>query len=30
MNYGQKLAEGTLQDVMNDTAVQRVYLGIEA
>ena len=30
MNYGQKLAEGTPQDVMNDTAVQRVYLGIEA
>jgi branched-chain amino acid transport system ATP-binding protein len=30
MNYGQKLAEGTPQDVMNDTAVQLVYLGIEA
>jgi branched-chain amino acid transport system ATP-binding protein len=30
MNYGQKLAEGTPQDVMNDTEVQRVYMGIEA
>jgi branched-chain amino acid transport system ATP-binding protein len=30
MNYGQKLAEGSPQEVMRDTAVQRVYMGIEA
>jgi branched-chain amino acid transport system ATP-binding protein len=30
LNYGQKLAEGAPQDVVNDTAVKRVYMGIEA
>jgi len=30
MNYGQKLAEGSPQEVMGDSAVQRVYMGIEA
>jgi branched-chain amino acid transport system ATP-binding protein len=30
MNYGQKLAEGAPQDVMNDAEVKRVYMGIEA
>jgi branched-chain amino acid transport system ATP-binding protein len=30
MNYGQKLAEGPPQAVMNDTEVKRVYMGIEA
>jgi len=30
MNYGQKLAEGPPQEVMRNTEVQRVYLGIEA
>jgi len=30
INFGQKLAEGPPQDVMKDSAVQRVYMGIEA
>jgi branched-chain amino acid transport system ATP-binding protein len=30
IHYGQKLAEGTPQDVVNDDVVKRVYLGIEA
>jgi branched-chain amino acid transport system ATP-binding protein len=30
INYGQKLAEGAPQEVMNDSAVRRVYMGIEA
>jgi branched-chain amino acid transport system ATP-binding protein len=30
MNYGQKLAEGSPQEVMGNSEVQRVYMGIEA
>jgi branched-chain amino acid transport system ATP-binding protein len=30
INFGQKLAEGTPHDVMNDPEVQRVYMGLEA
>jgi len=30
LNYGQKLAEGAPHEVMNDSAVKRVYMGIEA
>jgi branched-chain amino acid transport system ATP-binding protein len=30
LNYGQKLAEGAPHAVMNDSAVKRVYMGIEA
>jgi branched-chain amino acid transport system ATP-binding protein len=30
MNYGQKLAEGSPQEVIGDSLVQRVYMGIEA
>jgi branched-chain amino acid transport system ATP-binding protein len=30
IDYGQKLAEGPPQAVVNDTAVKRVYMGIEA
>ena len=30
LNHGQKLAEGAPQDVVADTAVKRVYMGIEA
>jgi branched-chain amino acid transport system ATP-binding protein len=30
IHYGQKLAEGTPQEVVNDDTVKRVYLGIEA
>ncbi len=30
LNYGQKLAEGAPQEVMSDSAVRRVYMGIEA
>ena len=30
IHYGQKLAEGTPQEVVNDEMVKRVYLGIEA
>ena len=30
MNYGQKLAEGSPQEVMDDSEVKRVYMGIEA
>jgi len=29
INFGQKLAEGAPRDVMNDTEVKRVYMGIE-
>jgi len=29
LNYGQKLAEGAPQAVVDDTAVKRVYMGIE-
>ena len=29
INFGQKLAEGRPQDVMNDPEVQRVYMGME-
>lgn len=29
INFGQKLAEGLPQDVMNDPQVQRVYMGLE-
>jgi len=30
INYGQKLAEGAPHDVINDSAVKRVYMGIDA
>jgi branched-chain amino acid transport system ATP-binding protein len=30
INFGQKLAEGRPDEVMNDSAVKRVYMGIEA
>ena len=30
INFGKKLAEGLPQDVINDPAVQRVYMGMEA
>ena len=30
LNYGQKLAEGAPHEVVNDSAVKRVYMGIEA
>jgi branched-chain amino acid transport system ATP-binding protein len=30
INFGQKLAEGAPQDVMNDPDVRRVYMGMEA
>lgn len=30
INFGQRLAEGKPQDVMNDPEVQRVYMGMEA
>jgi branched-chain amino acid transport system ATP-binding protein len=30
MDYGQKLSEGAPQEVLNDSAVRRVYMGIEA
>jgi branched-chain amino acid transport system ATP-binding protein len=30
MNYGQKLAEGSPQEVLGNSEVQRVYMGIEA
>ena len=30
LNHGQRLAEGAPQDVLADTAVKRVYMGIEA
>jgi len=30
IHYGQRLAEGPPQEVVNDTMVKRVYLGIEA
>jgi branched-chain amino acid transport system ATP-binding protein len=29
INFGQELAQGLPQDVMNDTEVQRVYMGME-
>ena len=29
INFGQKLAEGEPQAVMNDVQVQRVYMGME-
>ena len=30
IHYGQAIAEGPPQEVVNDTMVKRVYLGIEA
>jgi branched-chain amino acid transport system ATP-binding protein len=30
MDYGQKLAEGAPHEVLNDRAVKRVYMGVEA
>ena len=30
INFGQKLAEGEPQAVMNDGEVRRVYMGLEA
>ena len=30
INFGQKLAEGEPQAVMNDPEVRRVYMGMEA
>ena len=30
INFGQKLAEGAPQAVMNDPEVRRVYMGMEA
>jgi branched-chain amino acid transport system ATP-binding protein len=29
INFGQKLAEGPPQEVMQDSDVQRVYMGLE-